>query len=175
MSWYTFFVQTGKEDYIKKHIDRHYDDKQLKCMIPKRIIPEKRQGIVKDEVKVLFPGYIFVKTHMIQDVYHSIKTTPHVYYLVGSSSCTTANTKEYFTKIPENQMNWLLQLFGQNHIIGYSDIMVLDENVQVISGPLMGKEAIIRKIDKRKGRAKIEVQLLNDIRLIDVGIEILSP
>jgi len=98
-----------------------------------------------------------------------------VYYLVGSSSCTTANTKEYFTKIPENQMNWLLQLFGQNHIIGYSDIMVLDENVHVISGPLMGKEAIIRKIDKRKGRAKIEVQLLNDIRLIDVGIEILSP
>lgn len=44
----------------------------------------------------------------------------------------------------------------------------------VQSGPLKGKEGIIKKVDKRKNRAKVQLNFLGREKTIDVGIEVLS-
>ncbi|MBY9083165.1 KOW motif-containing protein, partial [Paenibacillus sp. HN-1] len=46
--------------------------------------------------------------------------------------------------------------------------------IHVVSGPLTGKEGIIKKIDKHKNRAKILLSMVNTAVLVDVGIELIS-
>ncbi|MFG0216967.1 KOW motif-containing protein [Brevibacillus porteri] len=52
--------------------------------------------------------------------------------------------------------------------------MITDSKITVKKGPLAGKEGIIKKVDRRKKRAKIVIDFLGDERMIDVGIEILE-
>jgi transcriptional antiterminator NusG len=46
--------------------------------------------------------------------------------------------------------------------------------IVVIDGPLMGLEGRIVKVDKRKGRAKIKLDLYNDSFTIDLGFEVIG-
>jgi transcriptional antiterminator NusG len=50
-----------------------------------------------------------------------------------------------------------------------------DENsrIAVISGPLSGLEGRIVKVDKRKGRAKIKLDLYGDSFCIDLAFEVM--
>lgn len=60
-------------------------------------------------------------------------------------------------------------------MVNYSKAF-LDQNskVRIISGPLKGKECIIKRIDKRKKRATIALHFMGKQTLLDIGIEILD-
>jgi transcriptional antiterminator NusG len=51
-----------------------------------------------------------------------------------------------------------------------------DENSRIVvtEGPLMGLEGSIIKVDKRKGRAKIKLDLYNDSFSIDLAFEVIG-
>ena len=51
---------------------------------------------------------------------------------------------------------------------------MIDDEIQVISGPLYGWEGIIKKIDKRKGRAKVLFRVSDNEHLVDLGINVLQ-
>lgn len=172
MDWYSFFVRSGKEEEIKLFMDRFYSSHDLSCLVPKRTVPERKQGKTHDRTKILFPGYIFIKTGDIQNVYYNIKKTPHLLYMVNGAIRKNNQAAHFFTPIPKEQMDWLVELCGVNGTLGYSDIILWGSQMKVTSGPLLGKEELIRKIDKRKSRAKIEVRLLDEVKLIDVGIHV---
>lgn len=48
------------------------------------------------------------------------------------------------------------------------------DRVFVTLGPLQGRESVIRKIDRHKRRAKIELEFMGDRRIFDVALEIVS-
>ena len=51
-----------------------------------------------------------------------------------------------------------------------------DENSRIVvtEGPLMGLEGKIVKVDKRKGRAKIKLDLYDDSFAIDLAFEVIG-
>ncbi|MDR3147356.1 MAG: antitermination protein NusG, partial [Treponema sp.] len=49
-----------------------------------------------------------------------------------------------------------------------------DSRIVVVEGPLMGLEGRIIKVDKRKRRAKIKLDLYNDSFSIDLGFEVIG-
>ena len=51
-----------------------------------------------------------------------------------------------------------------------------DENDRIVvdSGPLQGLEGKIVKVDRRKGRAKIQLDLYTENFLLDLGFEVIS-
>lgn len=48
------------------------------------------------------------------------------------------------------------------------------ERTIVLSGPLKGKEGYIKKIDRHKRKAWLEVELFGRIQNIQLGLEIVS-
>ena len=64
--------------------------------------------------------------------------------------------------------------FGE--VIGKSTV-TFDENsrIQVKDGPLAGLEGRIVKVDRRKQRAKVRLDLYKDSFLVDFGFELLAP
>jgi transcriptional antiterminator NusG len=49
-----------------------------------------------------------------------------------------------------------------------------NSRIVVVEGPLVGLEGRIIKVDKRKGRAKISLDLYNDSFAIDLAFEVIG-
>lgn len=67
---------------------------------------------------------------------------------------------------------YLKKLCGDGSLIEISRGIVRNGAVVVTSGPLKGRESLIRKIDRHKRTAKIEIPLAGSQKQITVGLEI---
>ncbi|UHA75142.1 antiterminator LoaP [Paenibacillus sp. 481] len=174
MSWYALFLETGKEEQVKKMLEDKFPNEQIRCFNPQKVVPEKRQGIITDTTRSLFPGYLFLEVNLTTNIYYKILDTPKIRYMVNSGRVKRDHSFSYFTSISENEIEWILSLTDCGGKLVKSDVFVHHEKVIVSSGPLMGLESKIKKVDKRKRRAKLEISLLDQVFTIDVGVNILN-
>ncbi|MCM3291531.1 antiterminator LoaP [Paenibacillus sp. MER 180] len=177
MKWYALSVETGCEELVRAIICRDFDPSILHAIVPKRRLCEKKQGHIHYVVKTMFPGYLLIRTTMNTKTYYKLQEIPKVYSILNNfqTQHKIYNSDDIvsISNIPEEEVSILFQLLDRNHIINLSGAIVINSRVQVKCGPLKGMEGIIRKLDKRKNRAKISLSFLGSERLIDVGLEIL--
>lgn len=178
MKWYAIYVKNGKEEAVKTSIYQQICNDEIECCIPKRIVPEKRNGEIVEVIKLMFPGYVFFHVKMNATIYYKIKSIPYILKILNyrnkKDSISNSETNEVdFKSIPDEEMLTILKLINQNDLIEFSKIMVLNTRVCVISGPLRGLEGIVKKIDKHKRRAKISLKILGRENLIDLGVDII--
>ncbi|MGD6960800.1 antiterminator LoaP [Fictibacillus phosphorivorans] len=170
MNWYALYVETGKEDMLQKIIRNKYSKKQhIETLVPKRVIPEKKDGKFYFVKKKMFPGYIFIKVKMDYYFYYTLKGLPNFFKVLS-----TNHKSDYFTEIPDEEMSHILPLLSKEGELGISELDITDSEYTVTSGPLKGHEQIIKKINKRKKRAKIELNFLGTSKTVDVGIKIIN-
>lgn len=168
MNWHAVFGKTGSEDVIEKYIQYHFSGSELRTFIPRRRITEVRQGKAYHAVKTLFPGYVLINTSMDTYKYNIIKSIPQIYSMVNQGG-------EYCSEIRDEEIEPLLNLARNENIIDYSKVLVENSRVFIISGPLTGMEGLIKKIDKRRGRAKVALYFMGEVKTIDLGVEIVTP
>ncbi|WP_041720246.1 antiterminator LoaP [Alkaliphilus metalliredigens] len=162
--WYVVHVKSNEEMKAKKLVEKEIED--IKVIVPQRIIPEKRQGETRHVKKILFTGYLFLNVELDVDTYYKLKRIPSIHRFLGL---------EKPEAIPLEEMQRVLRLCNQGELIGLSKVIVKEGNkVQVVSGPLLGMEGHIIKVDKRKGRAKVCLSVLGDAKTVDLGIEIIK-
>lgn len=198
MNWYALYVESGREEMVQALIRKYLDESAIRALVPKRKIRERRQGQYFDVFKTLFPGYVLVQTHMDANMYYNLKKLPKYYRLLNKykySSNRDKDSKKFdnakedsendgekkfleptnlFFEINEDEIALILQLIGDEEVIEYSTVYVINTEVIVQSGPLKGMEGNIKKIDKRKNRAKIVLDFMGNKKIMDVGIEILA-
>lgn len=168
MEWYSLFVETGKEEYIKKCFELYFDESELLSLIPKRKLPEKKGGVVHHIVKPLFPGYVILGTDnsFLCKNNHLIKATPHVIRIL--------NSEGNYSRIETVEIDPILKLTKDIDIIDYSNILLENQKVIVKSGPLCGLEGIIKKVDRHKKRVKVLLNFIGEPRLVDLGVEFIQ-
>lgn len=166
MGWYALFVITGKEEQVKSEINKSFDKSIVYAIVPKRKVPEKRNGKVCPVIKRIFPGYVLIKTEMNVSIYKKMRTISYLINILGDGS--------YYTPIDEEEMIPILRLIGEGEVVEFSKVYIEGSKIVVINGPCVGLEGIIKKVDKRKRRAKIELSFGGSSKMVDVGIEILK-
>ncbi|MCY9514968.1 antiterminator LoaP [Paenibacillus apiarius] len=191
MSYYVFFVETGKEERIGQYIKRYLPD--IHYLIPRRYITEKKAGKIHVVFKLMFPGYIFIECeeNLEFSTYYTIKKIPHVFRMLSYSIATqtkvvgklkrynrdyynsiiTADEQlqsEFFLKVADDEMNNILELLDDDQIINQSVLTTINGEVCALSGPLVGLEHIIMKVDKRKRKAKIKLYMFGEERYMYV-------
>ncbi|APO47188.1 hypothetical protein BS614_26150 [Paenibacillus xylanexedens] len=179
MKWYVLFVKNGEEDYVKLQIQNYIGTIGCNCCIPKRMVPEKKNGKVNHVVKKMFPGYVFIQTKMDFCKYNKLKKIPHIIAFLNYCNkkdiifdAAVENEDAFFKSITDNEMKLLLELLNpQNDTMEYSKFCLDQGNLNIVSGPLIGKEDRIRKIDKRKQRAKITINIMGKEKYVDIGFE----
>lgn len=167
MNWYALHVETGKEEMVQEWLRYYFDQNTLTSIIPKRELLERKAGRTRIVLRTLFPGYVLIRVAMDYMVYHKISSIPNLIRIVRGSS--------YFSEIPDSEIEPIKQMIDDEGIINFSEALILDSKVIVISGPLKGREGLIQKIDKRKKRAKIKVVFNGLERFVDIGIKVLEP
>lgn len=164
MKWYAIFVESGKEETVQKLLKLHFGN-SIVAIIPKRIVPEKRNGTFMNVVKKIFPGYVLIKADIDNSLHANVQTLPYVYRILGYNGiCVPVEAKE---------MDLLLKLLDGNEIIELSKVDV-NTNIRIVSGPLFGLEGMIKKINKHTRRAKVFMNFAGRETLVDVGIEFIE-
>ena len=77
--------------------------------------------------------------------------------------------------VPQSEAKLLSTLMSFGEIVKVSKA-AFDENnrIRITSGPLLGMEGRITKVDRRKGRAKVKLDLYSESYLVDFGFEALT-
>ncbi|MGG0796400.1 transcription termination/antitermination NusG family protein [Brevibacillus laterosporus] len=83
MKWYALYVRSGGEEIVKDHLNYHFDEQTLYALIPKRKVPEKKNGVIFHNIKILSPGYVLIKTDMTSSIFYKIKEIPNLYKFVN--------------------------------------------------------------------------------------------
>ena len=79
--YYVIQVQTSKEDRMIEEIKRHLsDDVLIDVFTPLYVQRKKIKGEWVDVEKPAFPGYIFIETDNIKEVFHGNVSMPFYYY-----------------------------------------------------------------------------------------------
>lgn len=186
--WYTVFVKGGHEEYVQEMIHRSFAS-DLRTLVPRRTVPERKEGIVTLESRKLFPGYVLINSFMTPEIYYRIKQIPRIIRflhvqllpqprLAGSGAYFdqgTISPDSYVTEVRHDEIRRILELLDDQDNIGLSRVLVTNSKVSVIDGPLKGLEGIIKKINKRNARAKIQISFLGNDHFVDVGVEVLQP
>lgn len=167
MDWYALFVRTGDEHMVERYLNYHFDKSECTTIIPKSRIVERTKGKRNEVLKPLFPGYILINTTLDNHMYYIIKQVPKVYRILRQA-------EEYYTNINPEEMKPILKLIDEKSVIDYSKIFIENSIVYVKEGPLQGMEGIIKRVDKRKGRATIALDFMGESRMINLGVEILT-
>lgn len=164
--WYALFVKTGQEDKVKLRLEYRFKE-QLAILVPKRRLKERKGGIWRFVTRTLFPGYVLVNGNLDSHILAKFKDIPGLLMLLKSESEPL--------KIDFHEMEVLSRLICNSEIIGISDIFVENERVRVADGPLVSLEGFIVSVDRRKGRARVQLNFLNEPRIVELGVNVLKP
>lgn len=165
--WYVLWTTTGKEENVKKEIEKRISEDVLqRCFVPYRKERRKQDGRWTSVKKVLFPGYLFVETDDIEDLFFEIKHMVQFSLLLKSD--------EVFCPISQKEEMLLKQLMGTDDTVDVSVGIIENEEVIITEGPLQGLEGFITRIDRHKRKAYLKINFFNRIMDVSVGLEIVE-
>lgn len=165
--WYVIQVRTGTEESIRIQCQKNLSESVMeRCFIPYYEEKRKIRGTWTTIQKVLFPGYVFIISEKVDELYHQLKQILGLTKLIGIG--------QEIVPLTEEEQNFLLSFGGQKQIVAMSEGIIEGKQVRVLEGPLQGWEGMIRKIDRHKRKAWIEVKLFGRMQLVQVGLEIVE-
>lgn len=165
--WYVMQVRTGLEENIRLQCQREISSDVLKgCFIP--YYEEKRhiKGEWRILKRILFPGYVFLNTEELELLCIDLK---HI-----QGFARLLRTGDEVIPLTKDEVDFLETFSGKERIVSISMGVIENSKVRVISGPLVGKEGYIKKIDRHKRKAYLEILMFERIQRIQVGLEIIS-
>ena len=116
--------------------------------------------------KVLFPGYVFVITDEAEELYKKLKKITGLTKLLG--------TGREIVPISEDEQTFLRKFCGKEQVAVMSEGIIEGSQVRVTSGPLLGMEGYIRRIDRHKRKAWLEMELFGRKQMIQAGLEVVA-
>jgi transcriptional antiterminator NusG len=165
--WYVIQVRVGTEETMKLQCQKKVSKEVLeKCFIPYSERKKKIQGKWVTENKILFPGYLFVITEEVEELFLQLKKVIGFSKLLG--------TGDDIVPLEEREVALLQRFGGVEQVVQMSEGIIEDVEVKIISGPLEGMEGFIRKIDRHKRRAWLELPMFGGMQRVEVGLEIVA-
>jgi transcriptional antiterminator NusG len=168
MNYFALQIKTREESKFMTLAEKNHALGQLRMVFPRRKLRIKRRGKFRHVLAPLFPGYIFLSgDEILPETYWKIRRIPGFFRFLKSNSD--------IQPLKGRERELLLHFLSYGEVIKKSTV-VFDKNsrIQVLEGPLKGLEGHIVKVDKRKGRAKIRLDMYDDFFLVDLGIDILE-
>ena len=88
--WYVVNTVSGYEYKVKEKLEMRINSMDLQENIFRVIVPEQKEieyknGVKKEKVKKMFPGYVLVEMIMSDEVWFIVRNTQGVTGFIGSS------------------------------------------------------------------------------------------
>ena len=148
--WYVVHTYSGYENKVKTDLEKTVKNRELEEYFFDIIVPMEEQIEIKDgkkktNIKKVFPGYV-IKMIVTEETWYIVRNTRGVTGFVGSGTDPIPLTDEEIRKM------------------GFEDIAInvdynVNDNVQILGGPLNGYTGIVQEINKEKNKVKVLVSM----------------
>ena len=172
-NWVILFAKTGYEENVIQILLEKLDTEEFLPFVPSKETPYRNKGIIHKKRKPLFPGYIFIQTEVESELIAkklktALKDTKDIYSLLhyGSDKNDVA--------VRESERLYWERLFDADYCITGSVGFIEGDKIQVTSGALIGFEGQIKRINRHKREAIVEMEMMGAKRDVTVMLEIVE-
>lgn len=173
MNWFVVQVMSGWEKKVKKSIEEHVSGTSLKDFIEQIVVPTEKVAEVKKgeqtvREKSLWPGYIFIKMQLEDEVWHFLKEVNGVIGFLGGG---------HPQPLSEAEMQEILSdLSSKKDEIVHKYNINLGDEVKITDGVFVNFTGTVTEIFRDKGRLSVLVSIFGrDTRVDDLEFWQVEP
>lgn len=165
MAYFALQVFTGDEGRFVTASRRSRNLEGVRVLWPRRRLRVRRAGRWLVATAPIFPGYLFLKREQIDgQLYQGLRPLPGFLRFLPSN--------DRIRPLDERDSKLLAHFLSFGEIVerstAYFDV---NQRIRIVSGPLLGLEGCITRVDKRKGRAKVRLTLYENSFEVDFGFD----
>jgi len=137
-------------------------DNIFRVIVPEAVEVEYKDGVKKEKVKKMFPGYILVEMIMSDEAWYIVRNTPGVTGFIGSSGKGAKPTP----LLPQ-EIDKVLANIGMSRM-NIEQEMNVGDKVNIIDGPFKGMMGSVETIDLENARLNILIDLFGQETPVEV-------
>ena len=156
--WYVVNTYSGHENKVKEKLEMRAQSMDMKDYIFRVIVPEQKEvevkdGVTKEKVKKMFPGYILVEMVMSDEAWYVVRNTPGVTGFIGSSGKGAKPTP-----LQPYEVDTILHNMGISRLDVNKELEV-GTKVKIIAGAFTGMYGTVEVIDLDNQKLELNVDL----------------
>jgi len=167
--WYVVNTISGHEYKVKEKLEMRINSMELQENIFRVIVPETKEieykdGVKKEKVKKMFPGYVLVEMVMSDEAWFIVRNTQGVTGFIGSSGKGAKPIP-----LSPQEVDKILSNMGMSRIDLSTDLTE-GKKVKIIDGPFKDMVATIDSIDMKEQKLNVLVDLFGQETSVEVEI-----
>lgn len=164
--WYVVQTVGGQEKHVLELMTKLVDpDLVQESFIAQYEIKKRIKGEWQKRTEVLLPGYIFVVTDHPGKLKEALRSVPKFTRLLGND--------DMFIPLDDQETAFINAFTEPGHrVVEFSSGVEEGDEIVILNGSLMNQTGLIKKVDRHKRLAYLEVQILGRTKTVKVGLEI---
>jgi len=167
--WYVVNTYSGHEKKVQEKLlmranSMNMEDYIFRVIVPEQTEVEVKDGVTKEKVKKLFPGYVLVEMIMTDEAWFIVRNTPGVTGFIGSSGKGAKPTP-----LQPYEVDKILNNMGMSRLEVSTDLQI-GEIVKITTGPFANMEGKISELDLDNQQLVVLLDLFG--QETDVEVEI---
>ena len=168
--WYVVNTVTGYEYKVKEKLEMMINSMELQKNIYRVVVPEQKvveikNGVKKERVKKMFPGYVLVEMVMSDEAWYIVRNTQGVTVFIGSSG----KGAKPIPLQPE-EVDRILGSMGLSRIDASKELE-LGKTVKILNGPFKDMTGKIVSVDMKTQKLNVNIDLFGQVTSVEVGLE----
>ncbi len=153
--WYVVHTYSGFEEKVRTTLEENIrrkglEDKITQILIPTEKVVKLKAGKKLEINKKFYPGYIFIKMEMNDEVWHFVRSTLRVTGFVGGKEPTPVQDEELEAVIQQIEKGPAQQIKTQFN---------KGDNVRIIDGSFSNFNGFVDEVDADHNKLKVMVTI----------------
>ena len=167
--WYVVNTYSGHENKVKEKLEMRSESMDMqdyifRVIVPEQKVVEEKDGVTKEKIKKMFPGYILVEMVMSDEAWYVVRNTPGVTGFIGSSGKGAKPTP-----LQPYEVDNILNNMGMSRLDVNKELEV-GTKVKIVSGPFSGMFGTIDSVDTTTQKIMLLVDLFGQETSVEVGM-----
>ena len=167
--WYVVNTYSGHESKVKEKLEMRINSMNMQDNIFRVIIPEQKEvevkdGVSKEKVKKMFPGYVLIEMIMSDEAWYVVRNTPGVTGFIGSSG----KGAKPIPLMPD-EVDRILSNMGMSRIDLAKDLAE-GKKVRITDGPFKNMIGKVHSYDLENKKVEVLLDLFGQETSVEVKL-----
>ena len=167
--WYVVNTVSGYEYKVKEKLEMMINSMELHNNIYRVVVPEQKEievknGVKKEKVKKMFPGYVLIEMVMSDEAWYIVRNTQGVTGFIGSSG----KGAKPIPLLPE-EVDRILSNMGMSRLDLANDL-VEGKQVKITDGPFKNMVGKVSTYDLEKKKVELLLDLFGQETSVEVDL-----
>ncbi len=168
--WYVVNTVSGYEYKVKEKLEMMINSMELHNNIYRVVVPEQKEievknGVKKEKVKKMFPGYVLIEMVMSDEAWYIVRNTQGVTGFIGSSG----KGAKPIPLLPQ-EVDKILGSMGMSRI-DLSKELETGKKVKILDGPFQNMEGKVDNVDLKTQKVNVTVDLFGQETKVEVDMK----